>query len=403
MPARRYNNIKRGVKPHMSNLIDTVEAALAEIEEQMLAEFSRIRNTVSEHRFSPMDAGIKNALLEVLGLVHGNLESSGDIANLQLLTTQQENLFTRIVIIRQLLNAHIPTAFLHSAHDNIETSRQRIEKRARALKQRAAASITITNIDAGKDKTTARESGGLLRLVKGIFRRKPTDPDFKGKRLYITDQEAKILVDQEVYLDTGMYSAARELAMLASMIAEDTDQSDSSPKPASAPSLPTGKAIFEAKNVSSTITPLENIQPVKQKPEELARSPEAIRQKLAARQAHVEAGKANFGSRDIEALSDRAMPKIPAAASTSKASFISRDTKTTNHQNLVTPAVRKAAPVTTGRATFASRDIEPVVPQQPPQRRIPRPTPESTPEPPKPTGKAVFESRDVGQQPTKQR
>ena len=363
----------------MTNLIETIDTSLAEIEEQMLAEFSRIRNTVSEHRFGAMDTGIKNALLEVLNLLHHDLEHSGDAANLQLLSTHQENLFTRMVIIRQLLNARIPTAFLHDAHDNIEISRQRMGKRATTVQQNTAADITITNIDFDNDldkvpnKDSDKGERGLMHLIKSLFQRKPEDADFKRKRLYITEREAKILVDQEIYLDKGVYSAAKELAMLANMIGEETKQVDSATKPAATPA-PTGKAIFESRDVSVSVTPATSFKPLRTTPAEFARSPEAIRQKLAARQASQGSAKASFGSRYIEpAERGHALP----------------------------PLVRKPVPASTGRAIFASRDIEPAGPVPPPQRPISEPAHKPTPEPPKPTGKAIFESRDVGQPPTK--
>jgi hypothetical protein len=399
----------------MTKLIDTVAASLLEIEEQMLDEFNRIRNTVSNNRFGVMDTGIKNALLEVLNIVHNSLEHSGDAANLQLLTTQQENLFSRMVVIRQLLNARVPTAFLHDAHDNIEKSRQQAEQRKSASKQRVPADITITDIASdkasekasSKDKTLVndRNKGGLLELVKGMFKRNPTDPDFKRKRLYITEQEAKILVEQEIYLNNGVYSAAQELALLAGMIAEETDQLDSTLKATDATSQPTGRATFKSRDISHTITPVGAAKPIVPKPSpvEHARSPEAIRQKLAARQSNQTTGKARFGSRDIESLNERTRLKIPDAPMSRKASFISRDTESGIQRDVMKPKTNQAVPASTGRATFASRDIEPVVPQQAPRRRIPEPTRQPVPEPPKPTGKAVFESRDVGQQPTKPR
>ncbi|MFT4854273.1 MAG: hypothetical protein ACI96P_001409 [Candidatus Azotimanducaceae bacterium] len=385
----------------MTNLIDTVNDSLAEIEEQMLAEFSRIRNTVSEHRFGAMDTGIKNALLEVLAILHHDLEHSGDNTNLALLSTQQENLFTRMVIIRQLLNARIPTAFLHEAHENVETSRQPNVPQGRNARQHAAANTIIKGVDLDTDSATGKSAQGLMHLLRSMFTRKSEDPDFKRKRLYVTEQEAKILVEQEIYLDKGAYSAAQELAMLAGMIADETAQHGKNPESAAATSLPAGKAIFESKDVSAKATPANDIKPVRPTSSEVARSPDAIRQKLASRQTNQAAGKANFNSRDIEPLKGRATPQIPAASSTGRASFSSRDIEPAASRDVVAPPVRETPPVTTGRATFASRDIEPAVPSQPPQRRAPQPTLKPAPEPPKPSGKAIFESRDVGQQPTK--
>jgi hypothetical protein len=366
----------------MTNLIDTVAASVEEIEEQMLAEFSRIRNTVSEHRFSSMDTGIRNALLEVLDSLRHDLEHSGDVTNLQLLSVRHENLFNRMVIVRQLLNARIPTAFLHDAHDDIETARQRLDNRASAIRPNAPIRIT-------EDKPSETK-GGFMQSLKGMFGGggKARETAIKSNRYRVTDQEPDKLKDVEVYLNNGMYTPAQELALLAGMINEANPQdapqearrqsnaakAAKAANAAKAKALPTGKAIFESKDLSSTVAPTLKVKPVTPRPQSIAQSPDAIRNKLNAQQTAAAASKANFSSRDIEPAAHRDKPAPPSP-------FI------------------KAPQPTTGRAIFASRDIESVAPLRPPERHDFKPQPA----PYKPTGKAVFESKDVGQKPTDRR
>ena len=86
----------------MTELLNIIDNSLQEVEEQLLQEFSRIRNSLSEARFEPIDAGIKNALGEVVLGLRSKLEHSGDKNNLQLQTEQHEVLFTRMSVIKQL-------------------------------------------------------------------------------------------------------------------------------------------------------------------------------------------------------------------------------------------------------------------------------------------------------------
>ena len=76
----------------MIRLLDTINLAFEEIEEQLLAEFSRVRNTISAHRIEKIDTGVQVALESVVNELKADLESTGDLVDLQLQTERHENL-----------------------------------------------------------------------------------------------------------------------------------------------------------------------------------------------------------------------------------------------------------------------------------------------------------------------
>ena len=113
----------------MTDLLDDTNNSLQEAEEQLLQEFSRIRNSLPETRYEPIDAGIKIALGEIVLGLHAKLELSANKNNLQRQTDQLEVLFTRISVIQQLLEAKIPTAYLQEVHQDVASSRKQLERK----------------------------------------------------------------------------------------------------------------------------------------------------------------------------------------------------------------------------------------------------------------------------------
>jgi hypothetical protein len=113
----------------MTELLDSF---LQEVEEQLLQEFERIRNTLSDSRYEPIDLGVRNALAEVTRDLYDRLDHSGDSQNMSLMTERHEVLLSRIVVIRRLLDAKVPTAFLHEAHTEVVTNRKQLEAKVNA-------------------------------------------------------------------------------------------------------------------------------------------------------------------------------------------------------------------------------------------------------------------------------
>jgi prephenate dehydratase len=70
----------------MNEILDTIDKALQEVEEQLLQEFERILNSLSDARFAPIDLGVKNAVSGVVVELYDLLDKSGDRKNLQLMT-----------------------------------------------------------------------------------------------------------------------------------------------------------------------------------------------------------------------------------------------------------------------------------------------------------------------------
>lgn len=353
----------------MTDLLKTIDGSLQEVEEQLLQEFERIRNTLSDSRFEPIDAGIRNALADVTDDLYNRLDNSGDRQNLSLMTEQHEVLLSRIVVLRRLLDAKVPTAFLHEAHSEVTSNRKLLEAKVKAKRQKEEAA----------ELATTESKRGLIGKLKGLFGGEDeTENEMPRSRIRVTEQEISELEPVSIYLDNGIYSASRELAALANVFSlpkatRDKIQVDHAKRVE-------GKALFESRDLSQQV---ESARPDRG----IAQTPEDIRRKLAERQGTA-TGKASFGSKDIEHASAKEAPprKIsPIDAASARRAEIEAE---------------KSRQPTTGKASFLSKDIEPIQPQEV-QRRPDtaadnQKSSNKTPEPEKPrTGKAVFESRDL--------
>ena len=409
----------------MSEVLDTIDDSLQEVEEQLLQEFDRIQNTLSDARFQPIDPGVKNALASVVADLKRRLEQTGDRSNLQLMTEKHEILLARMAVLRQLLDAKVPTAFMHEAHREVTSNRRKLEAEVTAQRDRDE---SLTNADDNPES----EKRGFMGRLKGMFSgTKQTEKAVSRNRIQITEEEQKAHEPVSVYLDNGIYSASRELAALAnvfSLPAQDQEKlQDSHEKKMRA--VISGKAQFESRDLSA-----EPEQAV-DKPGGIAQSPDEIRRKLAERGNAGSAGASSFQAKDLSAAAPPPTPKGAIAQTpdeirrklaerrgqdAGKASFSSKDIE---HAEPVAQPTKAAAPKkksateiaaerkaeleaekakqpTTGKASFISKDIEPEVPQEAPRRRpaANKPADEKAPEPPR-SGKAVFESRDLSNPP----
>lgn len=282
----------------MTDILDKIDASLEEVEEQLLAEFNRIRNADSADH-SDIDAGIRNALQEVVEQLHDELEHSGDTAHLSLLTERHEVLYARIAVLRQLLVSRVPVAYLREAHEGVKLRRRALEQKVIEQRRREDPSVT---------RQGEENKRGLVGALKGIFDRKPSDHQLARNAIKVTDEEEKAHGKTQVYLDNGIYSASRELAMLASLIRGGTLDHP----PDADMSRSRGKAVFEARELSQTVPPVTRRQPPEAIPEkedkeaaeiskrDIAQTPEEIRRKLEARRGQTAPGKAIFTAKDIE-------------------------------------------------------------------------------------------------------
>jgi len=345
----------------MSDLLDRLESALQEVEDQLLAEFERIRNSLSGEPYSSIDSDLKNAVNEtVMGLWH-ELEHIGDSNQLTLRTERQEKISFRMIVVKKLLDAKIPTAYLAEAQEEIEESRREAESKSTPDKYVAQAEVTI------------KEHTGFLETIMQFFRGKPVPHDVTRSGSDITAEEESGKV--EIYLDT-VY-AAQHLAVIAARfqtrgddkdmmnavaggkaVFQSRDLSDSMPKvskrkssdakdeseeeirrkPESTVRHTGGASTFESRELSTTIPPMPSkpVKPVAEKDEErdIAQTPDEIRKKLEARPGDSGSfGKASFGSKDIEPqevpvpreAEEEPVREEPVERPTGKAVFGSKD------------------------------------------------------------------------------
>ena len=387
----------------MPDILDKLEGALSEVEDQLLAEFERIRKTLSGEAYSPIDAGVKNALNDVVMDLWHQLEHSGDRKNLTLRTERHETLSVRMIVLKKLLDAKIPTAFLAEAQEEIESARHSVEKK----------SIPASR-NAEPIAETIEDEIGLLEKIMQFFRGKPT-PESDTPDSFDPDQE-KV----EVYLDS-VYTTAQHLATLADRfqtIGDDKDMMDAALS---------DKAVFESRELSSG-----GQEPEEQGSDEKAQSPEEIRRKLE-KSNRQSSGASSFESRELtsaapapaQAKQKREVAQTPEAirkklsgagpSAGGASTFESKELSATMPPAAVKPVAEKKSAArkrdvaqtpdeirrklearqgdsgSSGKASFGAKDIEPVAPQVP--EKPDRPVKEETEK--RPAGKAVFESKDL--------
>ncbi|HKI73706.1 MAG TPA: hypothetical protein VJ998_03650, partial [Pseudomonadales bacterium] len=261
---------------------------------------------------------------------------------------------SRIAVLKQLMAAKVPMAFLQEVREGVDIRRRSLEKRVFAQRKQ-------------DDQNRNRTPGG----VSNIFDHRPSEQSIERNRFQITAQEEAQQRGERAFLDNGIYSASRELAMLASLIRGGT--LDEPPEKAER-----GRATFEARELTRKMptvnkAPRIKVEEVQPPPTEapkrdIAQTPEEIRRKLAARLEQRNAGKATFAARDI-----------PHAAS--------GDTPARKE----TPAAEPETP-RSGKAVFGARDIEPAVPHGFYGRK--KEEEEKKEDKPR-NGRATFESRDL--------
>lgn len=378
----------------MTDILEKLDLSLEEAEEQLLVELERVGNANPGQRFGELDVGVRNALAEIVDLLHHDLQHSGDASNLQLLTDQHEILYARIAVMRTLLNIKVPIDYLERAHTGVETLRRKLDTRAIQLRKKSG---------------IGPKPGERL---PGSFDHGPSAFQLGRNRLKVTAREADALMEPQNFLDAGIYSASRELAMIASLakggtIEEPPEQTNEDARQ--------GKAVFQSRELSATIPPVNKVLPVREPPRDksqIAQTPEEIRRKLQERQAQASAaGKANFASRELSTPPPPDPSRRPAdpfkrapepePPRSGKAVFASKDVSSSiQAREPVRPQPPKPEPEPprTGKAVFASRDIEPAYPSDPPRKREEAKKEEEKKEESK-KGPAVFEARDLSSNP----
>jgi hypothetical protein len=394
----------------MSDLLTKLENALDEVETQLLTEFERIRNTMSAEAYSLIDPGVKSALDEVVIHLWQELEHSGDANNLSLRTEQHEEIATRIIVIKKLLDARIPTAYLQ------EAERQTDKKAAPGN----PTGKSPTDQQGKEDQIVVDEKKGLLASIRGFLGKNSAD---STNTIRVTDQEAKAAQEAvNIYDDEGYYAPAKKLAEIAGRFETTGDDR------AMMNAVIKGKAIFESRDLSKTETEVvsetdeEEKSPGKKvtgtsvfeskalsskmpeptsKDTELAKTPEAIRKKLE-NTTRQKSGASTFGARELSAGPP---PEIKPQLKKEKKAKPVKSEK--NKSVAQTPEEirkklesRQSSSQPGEKASFGAREIKHAAPQE----FRAKPEKKKTPEPEKPierpTGKAVFEVKDLTEKPS---
>ncbi len=351
----------------MAEFLDHIDASLEDIEEQLLQEFDRVRNLPSDGRYAVLDESVWDSVCAGIDDLHRQLEGSGDPMDLQLVSLRHEILYSRIAVLRQLMTHHILFAYLGEANEAVKPGRRQLE-------------IQVLQHRKRKDRIALPE----------MPEAGTASPQRLGRnRIRVTRAEELVFAGADRYQDNGIYSASRELAVLANLVGHGTTEVE--PAPVTEAAAPR-RAIFESRELRSTLSGNNTVTPIKepvQKPRpekvvrtekaekrDIAQTPEDIRRKLEARRHDPAAGKAVFASKDIYHASPP--PERPP---------------------VIRPEPKEVPePPRTGKAVFASKDIIPVVPPEVRRRPEPKVMPPKKVEPPR-TGPAVFESRDLSAAP----
>ncbi|MBD3646628.1 MAG: hypothetical protein HUJ31_04040, partial [Pseudomonadales bacterium] len=122
----------------MTDILDRIDASLEEVEEQLLRELNRFRGG-NQAAVCVLDDGIRDALRDATGQLRDQLEHSGNREKLELRTERHEILEARLGVLHQLLDNDIPGDCVHQAHEEIETSRRRLEKRVAVRRKKLEA------------------------------------------------------------------------------------------------------------------------------------------------------------------------------------------------------------------------------------------------------------------------
>jgi hypothetical protein len=323
----------------MSELIEKINQDLVTLEERFLNELRRLRKLEQDALYSNLDASLKQEFTFIRDSLAEVLEHSGDRQNLSLRSARHEQMLTRLDVLRNLLARKIPTAFIESSHAEVKLARQNLE-------------FQVMN---SRQEESGNTGGGRLNKVSGG---KQTPEERARNPNQISKTEAAQFDTTGEFMDGGIYSASRELAVLEKLVRLHHIDGQSIDQVLQA------RAQFRPRDLS------RGHASDRTGGRGFAQSPEEIRAKLARQQTSPNTSKASFLAKEIPP--PPAVPDKPLEKSGKK---------------------EPPAPVT-GKAVFGARDIEPLAPQEFRERR---PSKKNKPQPPaeKPVGKAVFESKDL--------
>lgn len=298
-------------------ILETIGESIHEIERQLLAEFDRIRSTESTEAYSTIDRGVRNALDELVRQLWHDLEHSGDVNNLSLRTDRHEDMSVRLIVLKKLLDAKIPTALLHDNHQKAAKTQ------ATSSPQTARTKKPVTDPDADGDRK------GLLGSIKGMFGGNKEEPRAHPASTPSATSNHASNDRVSVYLDKGVYAAAQQLASLAGHFDSGGDDKELMDAAVS------GKASFQSRELSTAAlssrqvkekskpaaatgapSKFESRELSQQPPESrqgVAQTPEEIRKKLE-QSGTTASGTSRFEAKEVKSAVAQPLPaKTPGA------------------------------------------------------------------------------------------
>lgn len=286
----------------MSDKLFELERSLVQLEEMLGFELDKLRNQVKDQIYVAINEKRHARLLKHYKKLQFLLDYSGNRSQLELMTDIHEQLRTRLATLKILLQAkQIGSAYLEVSHQDIVNSRSRLEKRVVVRRKKLAASSSTSQRSRTTDQISSRHKSSKEKSLN---------------RLNVTSAEAAELEDVRTSSNTSIYSAARELKVLAAYVRIHKDKTPPAPK---------GRAFYVSKELSHNAqndvkAHLEELKKNKSKQKsevkkiasllkknrkkklgkDIAQTPEEIRKKLEARgTTEIATGPSVFEARDV--------------------------------------------------------------------------------------------------------
>lgn len=286
----------------MSDKLIELERSLIQLEELLGFELDKLRNQIKDQIYVSINEKRHIRLMKHYKKLQFQLDYSGNRSQLELMTDIHELLRTRLAIIKVLLGAsQIGSAYLEVSHQDIINSRNRLEKRVVARRKKLAIGSSTSQRPRKTDQISFRPVSTKEKSLN---------------RLNVTRAETAELEDVRSSSNTSIYSAARELKVLAAYIRIHKDK---------APPVPKGRAFYVSKELSHNVhndvkEHVEELKKNKSKQKsdvkkiasllkknrkkklgkDIAQTPEDIRKKLEARgTAGTTSGLSVFEARDV--------------------------------------------------------------------------------------------------------
>ncbi len=391
----------------MADNLETIDQALEEVEEQLLADLRGVRKEGSEDTYIEVDAGTRAALAEVNDSLRHQLDHSGDTVNLSLQTDQHENLYARMKVVGNLLHRTIPATFLDIAHQEAKQARLKLEKK-----------VTAKRKEDKQEKREAPKADKPKGLLGKLFK-KPAAEKARNTSNVTAEEEAEFEETEEhTYQDKGVYSASRELAILAEQVllhhVEGQSIEEVVKERAEFLSRDLSNAPIEAKKKRDIAqTPEEIRRKLNQrdgagaagaskfaardlstsqpKSKEVAQSPDEIRRKLAERGAKQESGASRFEAKDLSNTTQTFVAATPPPPKKAE-----KEIAQTPEEIRRKLAERQGA--SGGKAVFGAKDVESVADKFPAKEET-KEKETQKPAASKSAGKAIFEAKDLSDPP----